>query len=880
MSADAEQPGVRRADTREVLRKLHTGGAGCLATGGTGSGKTTLLDEVARILALDPEGGFVIVRAALPAALRGVPAGIVTYLLPDDIPEPELPSPVALLSACRRQLQQLAGRRQTLLVLDDLQHADDISLWLVLQLASAPDVLLLGAYNTDTPLADDLQDLADDGLLQLHPLRHLEPTQSVRLVSEVLGGEVSLGLAAEIHTLGQGNPALMRAVLEQSLAAGAVAYRDDVWVRISPLHPSGSGLRDFVLSRLDRRTPSERRAMEILALAEPLPLSVMEQLVPPGAMAALEEAAVIEVREDRLRLVSLALSGEAEVLRQLTPAERSVELRREVLAHAADAVQDPLWGVLRRVELMLDSGLVVPCAELAQAARAANDLMDGARARRMASAISGPAGQLAVEVEQARALFNERRYRTAFDQLSRAVEEERDPARREFVRAVGVLSHMAPQADVPASEVERLIREAQRRFREAVRQTDCPLADEERQRLDRRLDLLEMMAEARAGRWPDPNQPLLFGPAGRPVRKVEAALLHSVVAEALCVAGRFTEAAEMSALAVAGIVRIPGAMLEDVIALVNSYAVVLALAGRWDQPNDVALQRSGVRSDGAVGPWMLPPSLLQEPDSTKGIVPRTRRAERGRWVHNYGGQIQLFRGVVLGRQGQWAAALPQLQAAASQLTATSEAAFSPLALAATAFAAWRTGSVTVAIAALRRFDAAQRFDSVLVGTMADFFADVARAGLQASPGPGVPGGRAAAIEVLRGFAAGASMPAVQGLARDLLVELEALGPEPVPAVQGLLTVRERSVASLAAGGKPSAQIAVELGIAVNTVNAHLRRVYSKLAVSSRRELARLFLAPNTPPTSPALNREADLQVRGRPGKRGSSREEVGLAGVR
>jgi DNA-binding NarL/FixJ family response regulator len=52
-----------------------------------------------------------------------------------------------------------------------------------------------------------------------------------------------------------------------------------------------------------------------------------------------------------------------------------------------------------------------------------------------------------------------------------------------------------------------------------------------------------------------------------------------------------------------------------------------------------------------------------------------------------------------------------------------------------------------------------------------------------------------------------------------------------------LTPRERQIALLAARGLTNRQIATEVGLSIYTVSNHLKRVYAKLEVSSRTELA-------------------------------------------
>jgi DNA-binding CsgD family transcriptional regulator len=57
------------------------------------------------------------------------------------------------------------------------------------------------------------------------------------------------------------------------------------------------------------------------------------------------------------------------------------------------------------------------------------------------------------------------------------------------------------------------------------------------------------------------------------------------------------------------------------------------------------------------------------------------------------------------------------------------------------------------------------------------------------------------------------------------------------ATRGALTERELQVARTACGGTSSADIAVQLGLSVRTVENHLQQAYSKLGVGSRAELA-------------------------------------------
>ena len=96
------------------------------------------------------------------------------------------------------------------------------------------------------------------------------------------------------------------------------------------------------------------------------------------------------------------------------------------------------------------------------------------------------------------------------------------------------------------------------------------------------------------------------------------------------------------------------------------------------------------------------------------------------------------------------------------------------------------------------------------------------------------------------------------LAQRATEELRATGARPRRAsLTGLeaLTPSERRVAELAASGMSNPEIAQAVFVTLNTVEGHLRHVYQKLSVSSRKQLpAALRSAVPYPPASQAGQR--------------------------
>jgi DNA-binding CsgD family transcriptional regulator len=79
--------------------------------------------------------------------------------------------------------------------------------------------------------------------------------------------------------------------------------------------------------------------------------------------------------------------------------------------------------------------------------------------------------------------------------------------------------------------------------------------------------------------------------------------------------------------------------------------------------------------------------------------------------------------------------------------------------------------------------------------------------------------------------------------RELLAAGETIGKRTVEA-PSTLTAQELHIARLALEGRTNAEIGAQLFLSARTVEWHLRKVFAKLGIASRRELAEAMPTPN------------------------------------
>lgn len=224
-----------------ALRAAAAGHGGVVIAGGPpGAGRSALLDAVAGAL---PAAGFRVLRAGGAAAERDYPFGVVQQLCqplvagggdarwfrgaavlarPLLVDEPWSAEHVpceAILHGLHMLLVHVSADRPVLLVVDDLQWADEPSLrwlgYLAKRLAGARVVLAGAVAESAEPLP--LAEIAATRSLELAPLS----VHGIRaLVAEKFGVDGAPEFALACHEVTSGNPAALAAVLDGLRAKG------------------------------------------------------------------------------------------------------------------------------------------------------------------------------------------------------------------------------------------------------------------------------------------------------------------------------------------------------------------------------------------------------------------------------------------------------------------------------------------------------------------------------------------------------------------------------------------------------------------------------------------------------------------------------------
>lgn len=417
-------------------------GAGVLIFGEAGIGKTALARRLAERAAAD---GVAVIHVTGRAVSSGAPFEAFVDMLSEPA-HPAAPSggqapadtgQVTAAAIAARVTASAAGRR-LMLVVDDIDLLDDGSARVLLHLAHAGATVVATARLV--PLPGSVDSLWHDGRCERFDLAGLSGDEAAELLETLLGGPADPAASAAITSRAQGNPLLLRELVQAALQRSVLVRRDAVWVLNGP-PPISGGIRDLVASRLAAAGKAERVALETIAAGEPLPVDVALAVVSEPLLISLEETRLIAVREGTAGAeVATAHPLYGEVLRADMPVLRLRRLRL-ALAGALEMSAHPRpHDLVRAAGWRLDSGQGDDPERLLTAARAARGI-SLAMAERLARHVHETQRSLPATLLLAEILTNTGRGADAAALLAGLPPDSLTPADREalvYCAAVGL----------------------------------------------------------------------------------------------------------------------------------------------------------------------------------------------------------------------------------------------------------------------------------------------------------------------------------------------------------------------------------------------------------------------------------------------------------
>ncbi len=856
---------IGRIREMEQLRTLlHPDGPSALVLAGrAGVGKSRLLAELVDAAPDD----WHVEKVLVAPGMRDVPFAAVSHLLPAEPAEPA-DDPAVLLRTARAELRRRSGRRQLLVAVDDAHDLDDASMGLVHQIVVHGEGRVAMTTRPSDRSSPVITALWKDGHAKRVELAALTGSETAQLAEILLGGLVDDRLATALWDLTRGHPLYLVVAIEDARRSGAVQLDGDCWRAAAPL--ASSHLDELITGRLAGFDDTTRRALDLIAVAEPVPARFLAGIVSDESIEELEALGVVSLShvDDEPQVKTAHPLFSEVILAGLKP-----NRRKEIASRLVDAVNDPGDATadpglrLRAAMLMVDAGAAI---DVDVACAGANEALlrgDHALAERLARAATGAdPGSSTGAIGLARALALQGRGEESLAALS-GVEPADAAEASDVARVRGhVLAFLLGRPD----EAATVLQVARDGLPEALRW---------------QLDTEGSLYSAIAGNFADTvtaATAALANPDTLPLARITA---HTNLSLARAMTGRLTDFDETTRQGelLAGRHRAEALMAVDQLA--SNRLAALAAAGRLTEAEHMCASRTRTDTDG-IGPaslWLAWHGLMlgmqgrlreaiqlqaralaamEESDPYRlrsqsvgmwlmhqaqaGAFPDDADGHLDRAWSEAGGETRLA--VWVGRAQAWLAARSPEAAARIALDVGRSAVHHDHVV----WGAWALhDAVRMGHAALVIDDLADAVAATEGAFLLETMLDHARASADADAGAleavstrmvahGSPiFGAESVAEASRVWAnAGQTDRSEQAAARTtlLLGRCEHVATPALVGVPAVLTEREVDVA-LAAVDTTSRQIADDLFLSVRTVDNHLASVYRKLGTSGRDGLA-------------------------------------------
>jgi DNA-binding CsgD family transcriptional regulator len=346
--------------------------------GAPGLGKSSAAVRITdRVAGRDASGRTLVVPITAVAASRSMPFGAVAERFG------ELPGSLADLVGAGgaeqrlRESEDLADR-DVLLRVDDADHLDAISARYVAWLVRDQGARLVLTCRDFTALPEPLRALWQDDLLERIDLEPLDLHETSELIAEALGAQLETASAERVHRATAGNPLYVREVVRAALTSGALEQTASGWYWRGRVTASSS-LADMYRTELGSLPEDLRDVVDIVALADPMPLPRLLGLVSGGDVDRVVALGLVRIDslDDGTAVVRPSHPLVGEVVRALVPVARRTTLFARANAFRTDRPEGaPPAARLRAALWSLECGVLPPVGEVLDAAQVAVRLQE------------------------------------------------------------------------------------------------------------------------------------------------------------------------------------------------------------------------------------------------------------------------------------------------------------------------------------------------------------------------------------------------------------------------------------------------------------------------------------------------------------------------
>ena len=280
---------------------------GIALIGMAGVGKTRLADECRH---LAEQSGMTVVVASANETSARLTLGALAHLLPPASNLADLHQdlqPAQLLQSARLALAQRAGDHPLVIFIDDAHYLDSVAAHLINHLAASGDVFVILTIRSGMAVPAAITSLWKDDIIDRLDLGELADDDIGPIAEQLLGGPLDLEAKSWLNRTSGGNALFLRELTLAGREDGSFVNDRAVW-RLSPARRIASPrLIELLEQRLNGLPPDQLRAVHIIALAEPIGLEIIEELVGIDCLDALDQRGLVKVIADGKRL-SIALT--------------------------------------------------------------------------------------------------------------------------------------------------------------------------------------------------------------------------------------------------------------------------------------------------------------------------------------------------------------------------------------------------------------------------------------------------------------------------------------------------------------------------------------------------------------------------------------------